>query len=247
MHKFFSNNDLEVEDSFFSTSEYRPFIGISIGSKPPSLEQCLDILKLMLMSSSSEMPIMFADEIELINYRVFGDSAIRAAKIVERKKLVHVELWQAAVSNLTEEERSRFIFVNWECIQTPKLSYQQNVIRESFHEQEQLYEAILSLVSYLIGSSGKTVTHKRCLEMAEYVIQELPTLLFGIDFDGINHQILIYPTFSSTDEMEDLLADIRTKDCYSILRAKLACEVGDYIKIFSCLLGEKNVQVLSWK
>ena len=247
MHKFFSNNNLEVADSFFATSMYRPFIGISIGSKSPSLEQCLDILKLLLRSSSNSMPIMLADEIDLINCQVFGDSATRAAKKVARKKLVHVELWQAAVSNLTEEERSQFIFVNWDCIQTPKLSYQQNVIRESFHEQEHLYEAILSLVSYLIGSSGKSVTHKRCLEMAEYVIQELPTLLFGIDFDGINHQILIYPTFSSTDEMEDLVADIRTKDCYSILRAKLACEVGDYIKIFSCLLEEKNVQVLSWR
>jgi hypothetical protein len=232
---------------FISESCSRPFLGISIGSKPPSLEQSLDILKLMLRSTSCAMPIMFADEIELINYQVFGDSAIRASKIVERKKLAHVELWQTAVSNLTEEERSRFIFVNWECIQTPKLSYQQNVLRESFHEQQHLYDAILSLVSYFISSAGKTVTHKRCLEMAEYVIQELPTLLFGIDFNGINNQVLFYPTYNSTDEMEDLIADIRTKSCYSILRSKLDCNAGDYIKIFSCLLGDNVLQVLSWK
>jgi len=247
MNIFINNNDFEVADSFFATSRYRPFIGISIGSKSPSLEQCLDILKLLLRSSSNSMPIMFADEIDLINCQVFGDSATRAAKKVARKKLVHVELWQAALSNLTEEERSRFIFVDWACIKTPKLIYQQSVIRESFHEQEHLYETIISLVSCLMSNGGKTVTHKRCLEMAEYVIQELPTLLFGIDYDGINHQLCFYPTCNFYDEMEVFLEDIRTKSCYSILRTKLACEVGDYLKMFSCLFGEKNVQVLSWK
>lgn len=234
-------------DNFIFEFCSRPFLGISIGSKSPSLEQCLGILKLMLRSSSREMPIMFADEIELINSQVFGDSAKRAAKNVERKKLVHVELWQAAVSNLTEDDRSRFIFVNWEGIKTQKLIYQQEIVRESFHEQQHLYEAIIPLVTFFITSAGKTVTHKRCLEMSEYVIQELPVLLFGIDLNEINHQVLFYPTFNFCDEMEDLIADIRTKSCYSTLRAKLACETGDYSKIFNCLLGDNTLEVLSWK
>ena len=232
---------MQIADNLFSNDKYRPFLGISISARPPPLDKSISILKWMLRSSSSLLPILFADEIGKINYRVFGDSEVRASKMVEKNKIIHVDLWKEALSKFTEKERSRFVFIDWCDIVTPKLIIQQDIIRESFFEQNDLYHAVFPLVSLIIRNAGKTVTLQRCLKMAEYVIQELPTLLFGIEFNGINYQMLIYPTFFECTEMEHLIAELRSQPHYSILRDKLCFEVFEFNKLIQMILCEKEL------
>jgi len=240
MNIFVSNNDFEVADCFFATSKYRPFIGISIGSTPPPLQKAVEILSWVLRSNSELIPILFADDIAHINYRGLGYSSGKVLHQVESAKEKQLTLWNDALIHLTLEEKSRFRLISWNEIVTDTFLAQQSIVRRAFAEEGRLYVAILWLVEQFIRSAGHTVSTKRCLGMVEYVIQELPLLLFGMELDNVHYQMMLYPTYY-TSEMLSFIAEIRRKPYFSDIIADL-CDVNslEYNKIIQMIVGERG-------
>ena len=54
----------------------------------------------------------------------------------------------------------------------------------------------------------------------EYVLFELPTLLNGIEFNGIEYKLLLYPSFVESG-MSKFVADIENKNIFQNLKDKL--------------------------
>ena len=233
------DKNLNIAECLFSRSKLRPFVAISVNSRPPCLEKAIDILKWLLISNSESIPILIADEIGHINYRAFGCSPGRAANQVAAAKEKQVLAWESALNHLTDEDKLRFKIVFWSEIVNPKFIEQQNTIRSEFDEQADLYDDILLLVEVFIRSMDKTVNPKRLAIMAEYVVQELPLLLFGIVLDGVNYQMMHYPTYYSP-KMVSIIAAILRKPCYSKLRASLSFDKLERSKIIHMIVQENN-------
>ena len=224
-------------DAFFANSKHIPFIAISIGTKAPELVKVLDILRWVLKCSYNIIPILFVDSISTINYRAFGDSEARALKEVEKSKSKHEIVWREALLQLTHIEKLRLRFVGWDEIVTPRFIAQQDIIREDFLKKESLYDIIMPVAEFIITSSGKTNTPERCLKLSEYIVQELPMLLFGIHLDNINYRMMIYPTYTATSEMEGLLAAIRGGGRFSTLLDNLRGQNLEYNKLIHMIIG----------
>ena len=233
------DKNLKIAECLFSRSKLLPFVAISVNSKPPCLEKAIDILKWLLISNSESIPILIADEIGHINYRAFGCSPGKASNQVAAAKERQVLAWESAINNLTDKDKLRFKIVFWSEIVNPKFIEQQNTIRSEFDEQSELYDDILLLVEVFIKSMGKTVNPKRLTIMAEYVIHELPLLLFGIELDGVNYQMMHYPTYYSP-KMVSIIAAIRRKPCYSKLRTSLRSDEIERSKIIHMIVQENN-------
>lgn len=239
MKVYLADNNWDIAERFFATSRYRPFIGVSVSSRPPPPEKILDILHWALRSRTATLPILIADDIAYINYRAFNHSHGKALKEVERNAERHLALWQEALPHLTAEQSRRVRLVRWNEILTPRYVQQQADVREEFAERGVLYHSILALVEGFIRHAGKTVTAERCLGMAEYIIQELPLLLFGIELDTIHYQMLIYPTHYPT-EMQSLIAAIRRKPEFAAFLGKLHTEALEYNKIIQMIIAEQR-------
>ena len=234
------DNDFGIAECFFSTKKHYPFIGISVGSPPPSIEKAQKILNWVLLSQATTIPILIADDIVHINYRGLGYSTGKVINqaIAAKEKQVHV--WESALNTLHEHNKSRFRLVYWNEIITLSFKNQHDIIRKEFYKKTNLYYAIISLVEVFIKSNGKTVTDKRCIGMAEYVIQELPLLLFGIELDDIKYQMMLYPTHYSS-EMLNMIAKIRRKPEFSnLLHELLAINPTKFNKIIQMIVKSRD-------
>ena len=233
------DKNLNSAECLFSTSKLSPFVAISVGSKPPCLEKAIDILRWLLLSNSESIPILIADEIAHINYRGFGYSTGKVLNQVAAAMEKQLSVWGNALNHLTDQDKLRFKMVYWSEIVNPKFIEQQNIIRSAFAEQAELYEEILFLVEVFIKSTGKTVNSKRKTIMAEYVIQELPLLLFGIQLDDVNYRMMLYPTYYSS-EMVSMISAIRRKPCYSKLLISLRGDKLEHNKIIQMIVQEND-------
>jgi hypothetical protein len=77
--------------------------------------------------------------------------------------------------------------------------------------------------------------------MSEYVIQELPLLLFGMELENNKYQMMLYPTYYSS-EMLNMIAKIRRKSIFSDLLTKLiAIEQTNFNKIIQMIVSDNDV------
>ena len=234
------NNDLSVAECFFSTPKYRPFIAISLGSKPPSINKTTQILKWALKSQSEIIPLLFADDIASINYRAFGDSETRAIKEVNKSKIKHVSVWKEALSRFDEKDIDRISFIGWKDVVNNRVQNQQNYVREAFNEKGDLYFSILALVESFIKSAGKSYNLQRGLIMAEYIIQELPLLIFGIELNKITYQMTIYPTYSYPKEFQSFLIAIRRDLNFKTFINQFNNQKIEYCKFIHMIVSDEN-------
>jgi tRNA-dependent cyclodipeptide synthase len=201
--------------SVVANPRYRPFIGISVSKRVLPLEQTVKILSWLLHSPSPVLPILIADEIAVINYKAFkrysGGSCV---KKVQQDSDLQISHWQQAADCLPPEQSRRIRFVRWSEIVTDLYGRQVALVRSEFEQNPLLQDTILALVTSFIRSTGKTVTTQRCWALAEYIIQELPSLLFGIEVDTIQYQLLVYPTHYPT-EMYRLVIAIRRHPAFA--------------------------------
>lgn len=223
-------------DSVLATPRYRPFIGISVSNRVLPLDVTVKVLSWVLQSPSPVLPILIADEIAIINYKAFKHySGGNCVKKVRQDTALQIAHWQKAAGHLPPEQSRRLRFVYWSEIATAAYAQQVAIVRTEFGQGGLLQDIILALVENFIRYTGKTVTTQRCWDLAEYVIQELPSLLFGIEIDGTQHQMLVYPTHYPT-EMQRLVIAIRRHPAFVDFLAKLRCLPLEDNKILQLIL-----------
>lgn len=236
MNVYLSEQNGDRGNGFFATSRYRPFIGISVSNRLLPLETTASILSWSLQSRAPILPVLIADEIAVINYKAFkhysGGSCI---KKVQRDAEQQMARWSEAAHCLAPEQSSRVRFVRWPEIVTPLYRQQVAAVREEFEKGGLLQQSILSLVENFILYTGKTVTTQRCFDLAEYIIQELPSLLFGIEVDDVRYQMLIYPTPYPSD-MQHLIVAIRRYPAFAAFLATLRSLPLEYNKTVQLII-----------
>ncbi len=232
MKVYLTEKDTAVRCNLFSSLLSRPFIGISVSSRLPPLDKAVQVLNLALQSPFPSLPLLIADEIAYINYRAFKHySSGNCVKKVQHDADRQIARWQEALAHFPTEQAERVRVIRWQEILTPKYSRRQAELRAEFACNDLLRKPILALTESFIRHSGKTITEQRCLALSEYVIQELPLLLFGIEVDGENHRTLIYPTNTATpNEMQALIITLRRHPEFAALRTRLGGDKPAYAK-----------------
>ncbi|MDD5276295.1 MAG: tRNA-dependent cyclodipeptide synthase [Methylovulum sp.] len=236
MKVFLAEQNGQPHNGLLTSSRYRPFIGVSVSNRLLPLDATIKVLSWVLHTPAPVLPILIADEIAIINYKAFkhysGGNCVKKVQGDAEKQVAH---WQEAARHLPAEQHQRVRFVRWTEIVTPIYEQQTAAIRAEFDQGGLLQQAILSQVESFIRYTGKTVTTQRCLDLAEYVIQELPSLLFGIEVAGQQHQMLVYPTHYPTG-MQRLIVLIRRSPAFSKFLATVRSQPLENNKIVQLII-----------
>jgi tRNA-dependent cyclodipeptide synthase len=211
-------------DALLGGAPLRPFLGISVSSRPLPVDQMAKALSWSLQGDHPVMPVLIADEIAYLNYKALshyskGNAMRRALRDAE----FQLALWRDALQKLPRAQAAKVHFLRWPDISTAEYQRRVNVVREAFGREGALREAILDLTEGFILRTGKTVTEERKLALAEYVLEELPLLLFGVQWDGAQYQAMVYPTRQPA-EMSRLVQAIRSEPAYGGLRRDLRAD-----------------------
>jgi tRNA-dependent cyclodipeptide synthase len=237
---FYGEDGERLEEEIFSTSRYRPFLGISVSNRPLPLQTAIKILNWALQSRYPVFPILIADEIAHINYKALshytlGGALKRARCDGER----HIALWREALSCLPPAQAERVRFVRWPEMMTSIYQQQIDIVRDEFERNTDFRRIVIRFAEGFISRSGKHLTLKRSLAVSEYIIQEIPALVFGIKIDDVQYQMLMYPSASST-EMSRLALAIQKKEIFGEFCERLQIAPLEYNVLVDILLDEEE-------
>lgn len=200
---------------------FRPFIGVSVGCKPLPVDIAVKTLQLSLATDAEIVPVMIADDLADINYQVLSDySAPAALRRARRDGDKHLASWQEAVKRLPSADAERVRFVRWPEVLTGDYQRQVEVVQEEFNAEGQLRSFVLGMVKSHTESLNRNIDDERCLKLCEFIIEEIPSLLFGIVLNGVQYQLSLYPT-RTIPPIHLLLDQLRYADFYEDLRNQL--------------------------
>ncbi|MFA6409134.1 MAG: tRNA-dependent cyclodipeptide synthase [Gammaproteobacteria bacterium] len=211
LHQF--NMNLRLFNTTYKelcAQKHNIFIGISVGVKPMSHDIALSYMEWAEKHSAGTIQILIADEIAKFNYLVFSHSTTpgalsRAIRDGDKYQL----FFEKIITELPPARRTRFKVLRWKEIQTARFYTFLSKVVKDFESNITFRDTILSFVDKYTENRNKLLTQEKKLLLCQYLLHELPTLLDGITVDGINYNVILYPTYKHSG-MSELVTEIQT-------------------------------------
>lgn len=201
------------------------WIGISLGNKYFTKEHIAEYIRWAIENTKEKVLVVICDALHTINIEVLDKrspeaSFQKAIKIGDQK---YVEV-QSIISDLPDNYKSKINLVRWKDILDSE-NYKNNlkIITEEFKQNSEFHNYITEIVKQGRPDRVETISKlsiQRLDRLAEYILNELPLLINGVQGYGDNtiYTLLPYPSISKLDE---LCIELSNKTIFSGLANKL--------------------------
>ena len=224
--------NVTLED--LKSKKHNIFVGVSLGNKFFSPKNIKEYLLWALESTKESVLVLVADEIQAINYQVLNNyTEGRAVNVAIRKGEEKKQEISKVVSSLLEDQQNKVIIADWgDLRKLPEYQGQIDVVKSEFENNPEFQEYIIRIIDENIGVVRPELNLSDKKKLAGYVLEELPSLLCGINYDGRVYTLHPYPNLSSFDY---LLEGMSNGKLFPELTTKL--EVTDKIAIVELLVS----------
>jgi len=222
--KIFNGNQEEIKENNI-------FIGISIGIKPLTKELAKEYIEWALKNTKDKVAILIADEISKINYQVFSSyNENKSMNRALREGDKYVSLFEEIIAELPTKDQEKVQILRWKAIVNPEYLEQLSTLQQEFKNNSEFKEKILYFIDKYTERREKNITSEQKEFLADYILHELPTLFDGIEHNGLQYKVLLYPTFVHSGMSEFVtLISAEFKDKLSLKGKTILVEA--YIKI----------------
>ncbi|MCA9495704.1 MAG: hypothetical protein KC589_02080 [Nanoarchaeota archaeon] len=212
------------------------WIGVSISLKEYYDNDAQKYLKFAAKNSKDKAFVVIADDIAAINNRVLEKGYLKnypfeAARAIgdvwEEKYLKNIEI-------LNLEDKVKIL--KWRDVWNDKTQKQYEILKEAYENDLYIRQGIILPMIYYLNCRGRNVNRKRLDALCEYVLRELPFLLNGIEYNGIEAKCMFYPSYNMKQNLTDLSFNIQKNEKYANLREELGIK-GD-LAIIDTQIGE---------
>ncbi len=213
--QYLNTSEEEVESKKFNI-----FVGISLGNKYFTKDHIRRYILWALKNTRKNVLVLIADKNHAINYEVFnGYNSVRALNVALRKGEEVKESVRKIVRNLPKEEQSRIKICSWE--DARKSRYYQDkikIILNEFNQNTKFHDFIVRIVQESLGTKAEWLDLRELEKLALYVLDELPILLNGVEFEDELYDLHPYPGLSLLD---DLLMGLQNGNLFPKLAREL--------------------------
>lgn len=188
--------------SYFNTTQeqidartWNPYLGISINNKAFTCEYLYSYMKWAACRANKRFAIVIVDIIQHINNQVFDRSKPLSAieKAFRKADAIRV-LCDQAKSQLSTEEADRLVVLEWtDLVFDEYFVHNLKVFKEEYANNEQFKMAILSITKNNLGSIVNRLNDFEIEMLGQYVVNELPELVTGFNYDGVHYNLNVYP------------------------------------------------------
>jgi len=185
------------------------FIGISLGNKYFSKENLREYILWALENTKDDVLVLIADKNRAVNYEILnGYTKDRALAVALRKGEEKKKETEEIISELPDPEKKRVSVITWEVAQKGDF-YVRNIqaVLNEFETNEKFQKYILNILDENLGERTKDLTLEEKKKLAKYILDEIPPLLHGIEYDNKIYTLHPYPGFSSLDYLFEGLAN----------------------------------------
>lgn len=231
--QYYNVTQEEIDKKLFNI-----FVGISIGNKLLTPDLAKKYVKWAHTYTKDNVLILIADDIDVVNWQIFrGLSKEEAEKKVRQKGYGIAGILDKAKRTLYKEENDPSYITSvhvvfWNDIQNPGYKHLQEILADEYKINKKFQKKVLYFVNKYIESRKVIVSDEDKNKLAEYIINELPTLLGGIFWDNTLYNLILYPTYVDSG-MSKFVLDIRGGKYFDATKLQLrqVCVlVEDYLE-----------------
>ena len=201
--------------------KFNIFVAISLGNKWFNKKNLREyILWSLKYSKNKKIPIIIGDGLHAINYEVRDGynpkrSMNRAKKEGDKVEIIVKEM----IFTLPKDKQLRTEILRWDdAVKTPNYEEMRNLFYEEFNKNLEFKNFILKIVRKNIEKSNKIYNEQQIEKLAQYVLNELPLFLRGMEWKGIIYNLHPYPEFTMINE---LAKGMKSKRLFPKLYSKL--------------------------
>ncbi len=216
------------------SKKFNIFIGISLGNKYFSKKNIKGYILWALEHTRDDVLVLIADKNHSIDYEVLnGYSSGKALQVASMQGAEIERAVKKIIHDLPKEKRTLVKICKWE--DARESFYYKNKIKiflEEFEKNEEFHDFIIKIVQENLKTKAKDLTLRQLEKLSLYILDELPVILNGVEFEGKIYDLHPYPGFSSLD---DLLTGLQKGEIFPKLAKKLeiknkTAEVEAYIE-----------------
>ena len=190
------------------------FVAISMGNKRLTAEAVSQAISLTKVSMEPrKLVFLLADQIEIINYRVFGKGSDESGKRVIRKRSAELRGVIERGVAISGVRREKIKTIGWKDIMNTFYWSCYKEVYSSFLRSKELREDIMSISRAYSLHRSQSVSIVDLEYLSQYIIAELPVVMRGINYDSEEYSTMIYPTKGG--EALDTIADKLSSGWYS--------------------------------
>lgn len=197
--KIVGTTSQEIEKNKFNI-----FVPISLGNKWFTKEHIEEYVTWALRYSKNDVIILIADKLHQINVEVKDHYApTNAQRKVERTaSAIEFEV-NEIISKFDKKEQRRLRVLSFGDIdQESKYLSIKNEVYIEFERNKEFRERILNIVKETTRKiGGRKFNDEEILKLSQYVLNELPCLLYGIEYSNDLYNLHPYPVFTNISEL----------------------------------------------
>lgn len=187
-------------------SDQNVFVGVSLANKRFSLEEVRKTLDAARETfSARKIAFLIADEIDMINQRVFetGSNKSLLLKVETRCAALEQIIW----AEVPDEHRTtgRIVVKRWSSILNSEYFKSMFLLNELFLKNSEFRDDVFHLALLYAERRGRALNSAQTYYLCQYIIQELPTFINGVVIEKKRYLSMIYPAI--TDETVDTIVD----------------------------------------
>lgn len=194
---------LNCTEQDIKSKKFNIFIGISLGNKYFTKENIKKYLLWALENTKEDVLVLIADKNHAINYQVLnGYNSERALQVALRKGIETEDSIKKIVRGLPKEKHPLIKICKWD--DARKSIYYKNKIKiflNEFKENNKFHNLIIKIVQENLNAKAEGLNLEQLEKLSLYVLDELPILLNGVEFEGKIYDLHPYPGLSCLDDL----------------------------------------------
>jgi tRNA-dependent cyclodipeptide synthase len=217
MKKIFNATKKEIEDR-----KNNIFIGISLGVlKPLTNEMAKEYIKWALKNTKGKVAVLIADEIAKFNYRVFsrysnGKAERRAIKEGDK----YISFFNQVIGEFPAEIRGKVLILRWKDIWDENKERIKKILEEEYKSNKDFKKQIQFFLREYSNKRNRKLNDEELDYLSQYILNEMSTLLDGIEHNNEKYRIILYPTFKSSG-MSEVVTRIESGNIFKDLKKRL--------------------------
>jgi len=194
---------LNCNEQEIKSKKFNIFVGISLGNKYFTKENVKKYILWALENTKDDVLVLIADKNHAINYEVLNNyTPKRALQVALRKGIETEESVKKIVRGLPKEKHHLIKICKWE--DARKSYYYQDKIKillNEFKKNSKFHDFIIKIIQENLGNRASNLNVEQLDKIALYVLDELPIILNGVEFEGKIYDLHPYPGLSSLDDL----------------------------------------------
>lgn len=190
---------LNTTEKDVSEKKFNVCLGLSLGNKYFTPEHIESYLIWAIENTKDKVLVLIPDEIQAINYEVKNQyTPKRAYDVAMRKGKELEELLRKIITN-SNLPTSKITILHWTDLKSSHYLDTLRIIKNFFEENVEFRNAIVQMVKETPHIESLNLSEEDHAKLAQYIINELPVLINGADFQTTWYTLFPYPGFANLD------------------------------------------------